>query len=155
MHALARLRGRRVVPQRTPSELDAMAAAGAVVATALQAVYAAASPGVSTLSLDEIAESVIREAGAIPSFLGYHGFPASICASVNDRVVHGIPSASETLAPGDLVSIDCGAILDGWHGDSAITFGVGTLIPVDQALSDATREAMEAGIAAMRPGNRL
>ena len=109
----------------------------------------------STLDLDEIAESVIRDAGGTPSFLGYHGFPASICSSVNDRVVHGIPSATETLAAGDLVSIDCGAILDGWHGDSAITFGVGALIPVDEALSQATRESMEAGIAAMVPGNRL
>ena len=115
----------------------------------------AAAPGVSTLALDEIAESVIRDGGGIPSFLGYHGFPASICSSVNDRVVHGIPSAAETLAPGDLVSIDCGAILDGWHGDSAVTFGVGPLIPVDEALSQATRESMEAGIAAMVPGNRL
>lgn len=132
-----------------------MAAAGAVVATALQAVRNAAEAGVSTLSLDEIAESVIREAGAIPSFLGYHGYPASICASVNDRVVHGIPSATEVLAPGDLVSIDCGAVLDGWHGDAAITFGIGNLIPVDEALSQATKESLEAGIAAMVVGNRL
>ena len=128
MRPLARLRSRRVVPQRSAAELDAMAAAGAVVASALQAVHAAAVAGVSTLSLDQIAESVIREAGATPSFLGYHGYPASICASVNDRVVHGIPSAAEILAPGDLVSIDCGAVLDGWHGDAAITFGVGALI---------------------------
>jgi methionyl aminopeptidase len=149
------LRNRRVVAQRTAGELDAMAAAGALVASALQAVRQAAEPGVSTLALDEIAESVIRDGGGTPSFLGYHGFPASICSSVNDRVVHGIPSASETLGHGDLVSIDCGAILDGWHGDSAITFGVGTLIPADEALSDATRSAMEAGIAAMVPGNRL
>ncbi|MFI5509314.1 type I methionyl aminopeptidase [Mycobacterium sp. NPDC051804] len=149
------LRNRRVVPQRTSAELDAMAAAGALVASALAAVREAAVPGVSTLALDEIAESVIRDGGGIPSFLGYHGFPASICSSVNDRVVHGIPSASEILASGDLVSIDCGAILDGWHGDSAITFGVGPLIPADEALSAATREAMEAGIAAMVPGNRL
>ena len=155
MSALARLRSRRVVPQRTAGELDAMAAAGAVVAAALKAVHAAAVAGVSSLSLDEIAESVIREAGAIPSFLGYHGYPASICASVNDRVVHGIPSAAEILAPGDLVSIDCGAVLDGWHGDAAITFGVGTLDPVDEALSQATRESLEAGIAAMVVGNRL
>ena len=155
MRTLARLRGRRVVPQRTASELDAMAAAGAVVATALQAVYAAAGPGVSTLSLDEIAESVIREAGAIPSFLGYHGYPASICASVNDRVVHGIPSAAEALSLGDLVSIDCGAVLDGWHGDAAVSFGIGPLDPADEALSDATRESLEAGIAAMVVGNRL
>ncbi|CAM2939161.1 type I methionyl aminopeptidase [Mycobacterium intermedium] len=155
MRALARLRGRKAVPQRTPGELDAMAAAGSVVATALEAVRKAAEAGVSTLSLDEIAESVIREAGAIPSFLGYHGYPASICASVNDRVVHGIPSATELLAPGDLVSIDCGAVLDGWHGDAAITFGIGNLIPVDDALSQATKESLEAGIAAMVVGNRL
>src|ERR1700757_4242204 len=155
MSALARLRSRRVVPQRSAGELDAMAAAGAVVAKALQAVRAAAVAGASTLSLDEIAESVIREAGAIPSFLGYHGYPASICASVNDRVVHGIPSAAEILGPGDLVSIDCGAVLDGWHGAAAITFGVGTLDAADEALRDATRESLEAGIAAMIAGNRL
>lgn len=155
MSALARLRSRRVVPQRSRGELDAMAAAGAVVAAALRAVHAAAGAGTSTLSLDEIAESVIREAGATPSFLGYHGYPASICASVNDRVVHGIPSAAELLAPGDVVSIDCGAVLDGWHGDAAITFGVGTLDAADEALRDATRAALQAGIAAMVPGNRL
>ena len=132
-----------------------MAAAGSLVADALRAVRAAAIPGASTLALDEIAESVIRQAGGTPSFLGYHGFPASICSSVNNRVVHGIPSAAEVLAPGDLVSIDCGAILDGWHGDAAITFGVGALIPVDDALSRATEESMYAGIAAMVPGNRL
>jgi methionyl aminopeptidase len=132
-----------------------MAAAGAVVAAALQAVREAAVAEASTLNLDEVAESVIRDAGATPSFLGYHGFPASICASVNDRVVHGIPSSAEVLAPGDLVSIDCGAILDGWHGDAAITFGVEKLAPADAALSAATRAAMEAGIAAMLPGNRL
>jgi methionyl aminopeptidase len=155
MSALARLRSRRVVPQRSAGELDAMAAAGAVVAVALKAVQAAAVAGVSSLSLDEIAESVIREAGATPSFLGYHGYPASICASINDRVVHGIPSAAEVLAPGDLVSIDCGAVLDGWHGDAAVTFGVGILDPADETLSRATRESLEAGIAAMVVGNRL
>jgi methionyl aminopeptidase len=155
MIGLPGLRNRKVVAQRSAGELDAMAAAGSLVASALLAVRQAAAPGVSTLALDEIAESIIRDGGGIPSFLGYHGFPASICASVNDRVVHGIPSAAEILAAGDLVSIDCGAILDGWHGDSAVTFGIGALIPVDDALSAATREAMEAGIAAMVPGNRL
>jgi methionyl aminopeptidase len=155
MTPLARLRSRKVVPQRSAGELDAMAAAGAVVAAALRAVRTAAFSGVSTLGLDQIAESVIREAGAIPSFLGYHGYPATICASVNERVVHGIPSAAEILAPGDLVSIDCGAVLDGWHGDAAITFGVGTLDSADDALCQATRESLEAGIAAMVPGNRL
>jgi methionyl aminopeptidase len=155
MVSLPGLRSRKVVPQRTAGELDAMATAGALVAAALRAVHEAAKPGVSTLELDQIAEDVIRMAGGTPSFLGYHGYPASICSSVNDRVVHGIPSAGETLASGDLVSIDCGAIVDGWHGDSAITFGVGPLIPVDEALSAATKESMEAGIAAMIPGNRL
>jgi methionyl aminopeptidase len=153
--ALPGLRNRKVVAQRSAGELDAMAAAGSLVAAALNAVRRAAAPGVSTLTLDEIAESVIRDGGGTPSFLGYHGYPATICSSVNDRVVHGIPSASEILAPGDLVSIDCGAIVDGWHGDSAVTFGIGTLIPIDEALSQVTKEAMEAGIAAMRSGNRL
>jgi methionyl aminopeptidase len=153
--ALPGLRNRKVVAQRSAGELDAMAAAGSLVAAALNAVRRAAAPGVSTLTLDEIAESVIRDGGGTPSFLGYHGYPATICSSVNDRVVHGIPSASEILAPGDLLSIDCGAIVDGWHGDSAVTFGIGTLIPIDEALSQVTKEAMEAGIAAMRSGNRL
>ncbi|MDH6290293.1 type I methionyl aminopeptidase [Rhodococcus sp. NM-2] len=148
-------RKRKVVPFRTAGELDAMAAAGAIVGAALVAVREAAKPGVSTLELDEVAESVIRGAGAVPSFKGYHGFSGSICSSVNDRVVHGIPSAEDILAEGDLVSIDCGAILDGWHGDSAWTFGVGDIIEADQQLSDATRLSMEAGIAAMLPGNRL
>jgi len=155
MSPLGRLRSRRVVPQRSAGEIDAMAAAGAVVAAALKAVHAAAVSGTSTLSLDEIAESVIREAGATPSFLGYHGYPASICSSINDRVVHGIPSAAEILGPGDLVSIDCGAVLDGWHGDAAITFGIGALDPADEALSEATKHSLEAGIAAMISGNRL
>jgi methionyl aminopeptidase len=153
--ALAGLRSRKVVPQRSPGELDAMAAAGAVVAAALHAVREAAGPGMTTRNLDDVAESVIRGAGATASFLGYHGYPASICVSVNERVVHGIPSPAEMLAFGDLVSIDCGAILDGWHGDAAITFGVGTLGGADEVLSQATKASMEAGIAAMAPGNRL
>ncbi|AOW92089.1 type I methionyl aminopeptidase [Rhodococcus sp. WMMA185] len=148
-------RKRKVVPFRTSGELDAMAAAGAIVGEALVAVRAAAVPGVSTLELDEVAESVIRGAGAVPSFKGYHGFTGSICSSVNDRVVHGIPSAEDILAEGDLVSIDCGAILDGWHGDSAWTFGVGEIIEADRQLSEATRLSMEAGIAAMVPDSRL
>ncbi|MFI1915021.1 type I methionyl aminopeptidase [Nocardia sp. NPDC020380] len=148
-------KSKKVVPFRTAGELDAMAAAGAIVGRALVAVRAAANPGVSTLELDEVAEQLIREAGAIPSFKGYHGFPGSICSSVNDRVVHGIPSKDDVLAEGDLVSIDCGAILEGWHGDSAWTFGVGNIIEADRLLSEATKFSMEAGIAAMLPGNRL
>lgn len=146
---------RKRVPFRSAGELDAMAAAGAIVGSALVAVREAAKPGVSTLDLDEVAESVIREAGAVPSFKGYHGFPGSICSSVNEVVVHGIPSDTVVLAEGDLVSIDCGAILDGWHGDSAWTFGVGELSKADAELSEATRLSMEAGIAAMVDGARL
>ncbi|TQF68844.1 type I methionyl aminopeptidase [Rhodococcus spelaei] len=148
-------RRKKVVPFRTAGELDAMAAAGAIVGATLVAVRAAAKPGVSTLELDRIAEQTIRDAGAVPSFLGYHGFTGSICSSVNDRVVHGIPSADDILAEGDLVSIDCGAILDGWHGDSAWTFGVGEISDADRDLSEATRLSMDAGIKAMLPGNRL
>jgi methionyl aminopeptidase len=143
------------VPFRSAGEIDAMAAAGEVVGRALVAVRDAAKAGVSTLELDEVAEAVIRDAGAVPSFLGYHGFTGSICASVNDVVVHGIPSKAVVLAEHDLVSIDCGAILDGWHGDSAWTFGVGDLSKADEELNDATRMAMEAGIAAMVDGGRL
>ncbi|EME21291.1 type I methionyl aminopeptidase [Rhodococcus triatomae] len=148
-------RRKKVVPFRTAGELDAMAAAGAIVGATLVAVRAAAKPGVSTLELDRLAEQTIRDAGAVPSFLGYHGFTGSICSSVNDRVVHGIPSSEDVLAEGDLVSIDCGAILDGWHGDSAWTFGVGEISAADADLSEATRLSMDAGIAAMLPGNRL
>src|SRR3546814_575129 len=101
------------VPFRSAGEVDAMAAAGEVVGRALVAVREAAKSGVSTLELDEVAETVIREAGAVPSFLGYHGFPGSLCSSVNEVVVHGIPSKDVVLAEHDLVSIDCGAILDG------------------------------------------
>ncbi|MFT4086403.1 MAG: type I methionyl aminopeptidase [Gordonia sp. (in: high G+C Gram-positive bacteria)] len=143
------------VPFRSAGELEAMAAAGAIVGRALVACREASKEGVSTADLDEIAETVIREAGAVPSFKGYNGFPGSICSSVNDVVVHGIPSPDVVLAEGDLVSIDCGAILDGWHGDSAWTYGVGALSKADEQLSEATRLSLEAGIAAMLPGNRL
>jgi len=155
MVSLPGLRSRKTVPARTAGELDAMAAAGSVVAAALRAVRETAGPGTSTKELDDVAETVIREAGGVPSFLGYYGYPASICSSVNDRVVHGIPAADELLAPGDLVSIDCGAIIDGWHGDAAVTFGIGALADADEELSSATKQSMEAGIAAMIPGNRL
>ena len=151
---LARWRGRDV-ELKTAGEIDAMRIAGALVAQALTAVTAAARPGVSTGDLDAIAEQVIRDGGGVPSFLGYHGYPASICASVNDQIVHGIPAATQVLADGDLLSVDCGAIVDGWHGDAAVTLAVGTGAPDDLALSAACRQALDAGIAAVRPGARL
>jgi methionyl aminopeptidase len=140
---------------KTPTELQAMRAAGEIVARTLALLTAAVRPGVSTAELDELAEQTIRDAGAVPSFKGYHGFPASICASVNEQVVHGIPARSQVLIEGDLISIDCGAILDGWHGDSAVTVPVGSAIPADEALSEATRQSMLAGIEAIQPGGRL
>src|SRR4051812_18179071 len=151
---LARWRGRDI-ELKTPGELDAMRAAGAVVADALAAVTAATAIGASTKDLDAIAEEVIRAAGAVPSFLGYHGFPASICASVNEQIVHGIPSAAQVLADGDLISVDCGAILDGWHGDAAVTLPVGAVSAADLALSAACEAALHAGIAAITPDPRL
>jgi methionyl aminopeptidase len=144
-----------MIEVKTSSELQAMRAAGLVVARTLAMVAEAAKPGVSTAELDEVAEQTIRDAGAVPSFKGYHGFPASICASVNEQIVHGIPSKSQVLAEGDLISVDCGAILDGWHGDSAVTVAVGAVSAADLALSAATKAAMWAGVAAVKPGGRL
>jgi len=138
---------------KTPEQIGKMRGAGLVVAAALQAMREVVAPGVSTADLDAIAEKVIRDAGAVPSFKGYHGFPASICASVNEQVVHGIPSAEQVLREGDLISIDCGAILDGWHGDSAITVGVGATDPALLKLAEVAEEAMWAGIAAAARGS--
>ncbi|CAB0587685.1 type I methionyl aminopeptidase [Corynebacterium diphtheriae] len=146
---------RKVIPAKTPGELDAMQAAGEIVGEALQAVRAAAAVGVSTLELDAIAEQTIRDRGAIPTFKGYGGFPGSICASVNDVIVHGIPNKETILKEGDLVSIDCGATLDGWVGDSAWTFGIGTIADDVRALNEATEWVLYEGMKAMIPGNRL
>ncbi len=140
---------------KSAGELDAMRAAGSVVARTLRLLEQAARPGVSTAELDELAEGSIREAGAVPSFKGYHGFPASICASVNEQVVHGIPSREQVLADGDLLSIDCGALLEGWHGDAAVTLGLGAVAEADRTLSAACRAALDAGVAATRSGARL
>jgi methionyl aminopeptidase len=145
----------REIEIKSAGELQAMRAAGLVVARTLTLLTEHAKAGVSTAELDRLAEQSIRDAGAVPSFKGYHGFPASICASVNQQVVHGIPASTQVLADGDLISIDCGAILDGWHGDSAVTVAIGTVGEADLALSEATRRSMLAGIAAVKPGARL
>ncbi|MFI5533860.1 type I methionyl aminopeptidase [Kitasatospora sp. NPDC051853] len=149
-----------MVEIKTDTALELMREAGRVVANALAAVRAAAAPGVSLLELDEAARAVLDEAGARSPFLGYRPafapvpFPAVICASVNDAVAHGIPTAYR-LRDGDLVSIDCGAELDGWNGDAAVSFTVGTPRPADLALIETTRRALEAGIAAATVGHRL
>jgi methionyl aminopeptidase len=145
---------------KTEAELAVMREAGQIVAAALDAVRRRAAVGVTLRELDEVAATVIAARGAQPLFLNYHPrwapspFPGVICASVNDVVVHGIPS-EQPLADGDLVSIDCGARFDGWCGDAAISFVVGEPDPRDLELIDTTERALEAGIAAVRPGNTM
>lgn len=129
--------------------------AGLVVARTLERLAAAVRPGISTGALDALAEESIRAQDAVPSFLGYHGFPGSICASIGAEVVHGIPRSDRVLAEGDLLSIDCGAILGGWHGDAAITVGVGDCDPALLRLSEVTEQALWAGLAAVLDGGRL
>jgi methionyl aminopeptidase len=150
-----RLRKEPAIQVKSPEQVERMYAAGQVVAHTLTALKEAVRPGVSTAELDAIAERMIRAAGAVPSFLGYFGFPASICTSVNEQVVHGIPSKDQVLKAGDVISIDCGAILEGWHGDSALSVGVGRIDPADQALLEACEESMWAGIAQAVAGQRL
>ncbi len=144
----------RGVTVKTPAQVQLMREAGLVVARALERVQAAVAPGVTTAQLDAIAEASIRGDGAVPSFLGYHGFPASICASAGAEVVHGIPGG-RVLQDGELLSIDCGAILAGWHGDAAVTVPVGECGPDLLALSAVTEQALWSGLAAARPGGRL
>lgn len=139
---------------KSDAEFELMREAGLVVARALEAVKNEVRSGIRTIDLDRIAEQVIRDSNATPSFLGYHGYPASICVSVNSEVVHGIPG-DRILQDGDLVSIDCGAIVDGWHGDAAISVGVGELSPQTARLSEVTRDALWAGLKAVKPGNHL
>ena len=146
---------KKTIPAKTPGELDAMEEAGRIVGAALVEVRKAARPGATTADLDAVAEQVIRDHGAIPTFKGYGGFPGSICSSVNEVVVHGIPSAKVVLKEGDLVSIDCGATLDGWVGDSAWSFGVGQLAADVDKLNRATEQVLHVGLQAMVPGNRL
>ena len=139
---------------KSPDQFALMRAAGLVVAQTLADVTAAVADGITTGELDRVAESGIRSRGATPSFLGYHGYPASICVSVNDEVVHGIPG-ERVLRSGDLVSIDCGAIVDGWHGDSAVTVPVGEVSTALAELSAVTERSMWAGLAAARPGGTI
>lgn len=145
-----------MVEIKTPEQIAKMREAGLVVAAVHAACREAAVPGATTKDLDEVAARVLAEHGAKPNFLGYGGFPATICTSVNDVVVHGIPDRETVLRSGDIISIDAGAIVDGWHGDAACTVFVGEgHAPEVHELSRVTEESMWAGIAAMRKGNRL
>lgn len=134
--------------------LKSMRKAGLVVANTLELIKKNAQVGVSTLDLNELAVENLAKNNATSSFLGYHGFPAVICASVNEEVVHGIPNKRK-LTSGDILSIDFGAIIDGWHGDAAISIGVGEIDPADQKLMDVCQESMWRGIAAGRKGAKL
>ncbi len=131
-----------------------MRRAGKVVAEMHETIRAAIRPGVTTLDLDRVGRSVLERRGATSNFLGYHGFPAVICASPNEVVIHGIPGPVR-LDEGDLISVDCGAIVDGWHGDAAFTMGVGAIDSESQRLIDVSEAALAAAIAHMRPGQRL
>ena len=139
---------------KTLDQLKTMRRAGLVVAEIHKAIRDAIKPGMTTSALDTIAEAVIKRNGATSNFKGYHGFPATICVSVNDEIVHGIPG-DRVINEGDVVSIDCGAIIDGWHGDAAFSIGIGAVDPEDQKLMDVCEESMWRGIAAGKHGAKL
>jgi methionyl aminopeptidase len=143
-----------VIVCRSAAEIDRMARVNALVARVLAELEAMVAPGVTTADLDALAEQRLREAGAAPAFKGYHGYPATICASVNEEVVHGIPSG-RPLADGDIVSIDMGAKLDGFYGDSAVTVPVGTISPEAATLLAVTQASLYEGLNAVKAGGRL
>jgi methionyl aminopeptidase len=142
------------IPVKTAEELEKMRAAGKIVGLLLQEFYARVKPGVTTSELDKFARDFIEGHGATPAFLGYHGYPATICASVNDEVVHGIPG-KRVLNEGDVIGIDVGAVLKGFVGDAARTYKVGKISAETQRLLDTTRDALDAGIFAARQGSRV
>ncbi len=142
------------LPRRSDDQLRDMRAAGHVVAEMHEAIRAAARPGVRTLALDAVAREVLSRRNATSNFLGYHGFPAVICASVNDELIHGIPSG-RILVEGDLLSVDCGAIINGWHGDAAFSMAIGSTSPQTLRLIETAERALAAGIWAMVPGGHL
>jgi methionyl aminopeptidase len=166
-----RLRRDDSIEVKSPVQLALMGEAGLVTAAALRAAVAAVEAGISTAELDAIAAREIRMAGAVPSFLGYHGYPATICTSVNEQIVHGIPSSRQVLRSGDVISVDCGAIVGGWHGDAAVTVRVGSgrpdhdagaagtsARPSDEAVAGliaACEQALWAGLEQAVPGRRL
>jgi methionyl aminopeptidase len=140
---------------KSERELNLMRKAGAIVARILDDMAQMAAPGLSTGEIDRFAESRIKELGAKPAFKGYNGFPACVCISVNQEVVHGIPSNKRILKDGDIVGIDFGVIYDGWYGDSARTVAVGKITPEAQKLLEVTQESLNRGIAQCRDGNRV
>jgi methionyl aminopeptidase len=143
-----------VIVCKSPAEIERMRVANALVAGVLAELAAMVSPGVTTAELDEAAEALVREAGAVPAFKGYRGYPATLCASVNEQVVHGIPS-KRRLVEGDIISLDIGVRLDGYFGDSALTVPVGRISPEAEGLLRVTQEALARGIEQARIGSRI
>ncbi|MFF5258882.1 type I methionyl aminopeptidase [Actinomadura viridis] len=148
-------RRRLTIQVKTAEQIELMRAAGLLVGRTLELLREAVKPGITTLDLDAVAEQHIRDHGGVPSFKGYHGFPATICASVNEEIVHGIPSARKVLREGDIISIDCGAIVEGWHGDAAITVPVGEIDAERARLLEVTEASLWKGLAAGVAGARL
>jgi methionyl aminopeptidase len=144
-----------MITYRSRQEIDKLRKSAALVAKTVKYLEPMLEPGVTTAALDEAAETFIRQHGGIPAFKGYRGFPATLCTSINAEVVHGIPSKKRKLRSGDIIGIDCGAIVDGYYGDHAVTFAVGEISSQEQKLLQATREALEEGIAQAKVGNRL
>ena len=141
---------------KSQEEIEKMRRAGRVVREVLELVRSHVKPGATTLDLEKVAEARLKELGAKPAFKGYHGYPCVLCTSVNSEVVHGIPSKKRVLKEGDIVSVDFGAVIDGYYGDSAITIPVGEKIaPVTEKLLRVTEESLKAGIAAVKPGATL
>jgi len=144
-----------VIVLKSPREIALMRQAGQIVVAAMRMCRDLVKPGVSTLEIDREVEGLIRERGARPAFKGYRGFPATVCVSINEEVVHGIPAAHRRLVDGDIVGLDLGAIVDGYHADAAFTLAVGEVSDEVQRLIDVTRESLDLAIAQARPRNRL
>lgn len=144
-----------MIHYKTEEEIELLRENNLLVSKTLAEVGKHVRPGVTTLDLDKVAEAFIRDNGAVPGFLGYEGFPNTLCVSVNEQVVHGIPSAKTVLKEGDVVSVDCGTLMKGFYGDSAYTFAVGEIDPDVRKLLDVTKEALYRGVAQVKIGNRI
>jgi methionyl aminopeptidase len=144
-----------VIEIKTPAEIESMRRASRVVAEVLQELKPRVKPGVTTAELDKFAERRVRELGAVPAFLGYRGYPATLCVSINEEIVHGIPSPKRVIRAGDIVSLDMGAVIEGFYGDAALTVAAGEISPQARRLMEVTSRSLDAALAAVKAGARL